>query len=128
MSAPRRAVSVLVIFSLNLVITPCALAVAQDNSHCPPAAMQEIAHHEHSAVAEPTDCESLQADCCDLADADLADVRSDKFDSYDDLPAIADSVNWPSLHTTGTAEREIRPPDPDQHSPPLHKLFCVYLN
>ena len=127
-SAPRRMLSVFVLCWLNLAITPCAMAfeVADDCPHCPPAAEQEMAHHGHQAASQE-DCESMQSDCCDLEAAAL-DNRVSKYESQDDVSVVAMPVEWPSLHTLSMARHEMRPPDPGNHSPPLHKLFCVYLD
>ena len=127
-SAPRRMLSVFVLCWLNLAITPCAMAfeVADDCPHCPPAAEQAMAHHGHEAASQ-ADCESMQSDCCEL-DAAALDNRGGKCDSQDDASVVAMPVEWPSLHTLSVARHEMRPPDPGNHSPPLHKLFCVYLD
>ena len=127
-SAPRRMLSVLVICWLNLVITPCAMAfeVADDCPHCPPAAEQAMAHHGHEA-ASPADCESMQSECCDL-EAAAVDNRGGKFEGQDDVSLVAVPVTWPSLHTVRVVQHDTQPPDPGSYSPPLHKLFCVYLD
>lgn len=127
-SAPRRMLSVLVICWLNLAMTPCATAfeIADDCPHCPPAAEQQMTHHGHDAAVE-ADCGSMQSDCCDL-EAAAVDLRVGKFENQDDVSVVALPVAWPSLHTVSIAQPEARPPDPGNHSPPLHKLFCVYLD
>jgi len=128
-SAPRRMFSLLVICGLNLAMTPCAMAfeVADDCPHCPPAAEQQVAHHGHDAAVE-ADCGSMQSDCCDL-EAAAVDQRVGKFENQDDVSVVALPVAWPSLHTVSIAQPNTRPPpDPVNHSPPLHKLFCVYLD
>jgi hypothetical protein len=119
---------VFVLCGLNLAMTPCAMAfeVADDCPHCPPAAEQQMAHHGHDAAVE-TDCGSAQSDCCDL-EAAVVDQRVGKFENQDDLSVVAIPVAWPSLNTLSIAQSEARPPDPGNHSPPLHKLFCVYLD
>jgi len=125
----RRTVSVLVVCWLNLLIAPCAMAfaAADDCPHCPPAAEQEMAHHgEHDSVAR-VECESMQSECCDL-EAAAVDNRSGKFESQDDVSVVAMFVEWPSLHTLSIIRHDARPPDPSNYSPPLHKLFCVYLD
>jgi len=128
-SAPRRMLSVFVLCWLNLAITPCAMAfeVADDCPHCPPAAEQEMAHHSQHESAATVECESMQAECCDL-EAAAVDNRVGKYESQDDASAVAIHVEWPSLHTLSMARHETRPPDPGNYSPPLHKLFCVYLD
>ena len=125
----RRIVSVLVVCWLNLVITPCAMAfaAADDCPHCPPAAEQEIAHHGDHDSAVRVECESMQSECCDL-EAAAVDNRGGKFENQDDVSVIAMPVTWPSLHTVSIAQHDARPPDSGNYSPPLHKLFCVYLD
>ena len=103
-----------------------AFEVADDCPHCPPAAEQQMAHHGHDAAVE-TDCGSMQSDCCDL-EAAAVDLRVGKFENQDDVSVVALPVAWLSLNTVGIAMPDTRPPDPDNHSPPLHKLFCVYLD
>ena len=128
-SAPRRMLSVFVLCWLNLAITPCAMAfeVADDCPHCPPAAEQEMAHHGQHEFADTVECESMQAECCDL-EAAAVDNRVGKYESQDDVSVVAVPVGWPSLHTLSVVRHEMRPPDPGNYSPPLHKLFCVYLD
>ena len=103
-----------------------AFEVADDCPHCPPAAEQAMAHHGHEAAPQ-ADCESMQSDCCDL-EAAAVDNRGGKFESQDDVSVNAIPVTWPSLHTVRVAQHDTQPPDPGNHFPPLHKLFCVYLN
>jgi hypothetical protein len=120
--------SVLVVCWLNLAMTPCAMAfeVADDCPHCPPAAEQAMAHHGHEAASQ-ADCESMQSDCCDL-EAAAVDNRGGKVENQDDLSVAAIPAIWPSLHKLSAVQHDTRPPDPGNYSPPLHKLFCVYLD
>jgi hypothetical protein len=103
-----------------------AFEVADDCPHCPPAAEQQMAHHGHDAAVE-TDCGSMQSDCCD-PEAAAVDLRVGKFENQDDVSVVALPVAWPSLNTVSIAQHDMRPPDPGNYSPPLHKLFCVYLD
>jgi hypothetical protein len=103
-----------------------AFEVADDCPHCPPAAEQQMAHHGHDAAVE-TDCGSMQSDCCD-PEAAAVDLRVGKFEIQDDVSVVALSVAWPSLNSVNIAQHDMRPPDPGNYSPPLHKLFCVYLD
>jgi len=108
----RKGIAVLLVFWLNLVLLPCAMAInAPETEHdcCPPS------------------IEFQPADCCDL-DAATSVKRGGKFESQDDLVVISTVVNWPSLRTVKISRHEARPPDPDYSFPPLHKLFCVYLD
>ena len=108
----RKGLAVLLTFWLNLAFLPCAMAIetAQDGHDCCPPSV-----------------ELQQIECCEL-DFATVDKRGGKVESYDDLVVVTTVVSWPSLHTTGIAQSEIRPPDPADYSPPLHKLFCVYLD
>ena len=108
----RRGISVLLAFWLNLVLLPCAMAIET----------VEIGHD----CCPPT-VELQQIDCCEL-DSATSDKRSGKFERYDDLVVVSTVVTWPSLQMADISESEIRPPDPADYSPALHKLFCVYLD
>jgi hypothetical protein len=108
----RKGIAVLLVFWLNLALLPCAMAInAPETDHdcCPPS------------------IEFQPSDCCEL-DAATADKRGGKFEAHDDLVVISTGVNWPSLHKDSISRHEARPPDPAYSSPPLHKLFCVYLD
>jgi hypothetical protein len=85
-----------------------------------------MAHHGHEAASQ-ADCESMQSDCCDL-EAAAVDNRGGKVENQDDVSVVAMPATWPSLHTVSIAQDDTRPPDPGNYSPPLHKLFCVYLD
>jgi len=78
-------------------------------------------------VLLPPTIELQQLSCCE-ADAATSDKRGSKFEGQDDLLVEATVATWPSLQTTILPLREARPPDPVYFSPPLHKLFCVYLD
>lgn len=107
----RKGGAVLLAFWLNLALLPCAMAMeVPDEGHdcCPPT------------------IELQQADCCDLDDITLDKRDADFEDSGEVLVATTDSA-WPSLQTLSLNWQAAKPPDPGNHSPPLHKLFCVYL-
>jgi len=108
----RRGLTVLFTFWLNLALLPCAMAIetAQDGHDCCP----------------PT-VELQQIECCEQ-DLATSDKRGGKFESYDDLFVVSTVVPWPSLYRADISENEMRPPDPTDYSPPLHKIFCVYLD
>ena len=108
----QKAVLLLLTFWLNLALLPCAMAIeaAQDGHDCCP----------------PT-VELQQIDCCEL-DSATSDKRGGKFESYDDLFVVSTVVPWPPLYRADISENEMRPPDPANYSPPLHKIFCVYLD
>jgi hypothetical protein len=108
----RKGGAVLLAFWLNLALLPCAMALeAPENDHdcCPPT------------------IELQQTDCCELQ-AVAPEKRDGKFASMDDLPIHSAVISWPLLRTTSASLHETRPPDPVNYSPPLHKLFCVYLD
>ena len=102
----------LLAFWLNLALLPCAMALeAPDLGHdcCP----QTI--------------EIQQADCCDL-DAVTLDKRDGTFEAADEVLVATIDSGWPSLRSVVPGWQAKKPPDPGNHSPPLHKLFCVYLD
>ncbi len=127
-SARRRMLGIFMIFWLNLAVAPCAMAfdVADDCPQCPPEVGREMAHHGHHESEPMSDCLSMPSDCCDL-EAAAVDKRGSKFDGQGDLPLISIASAWPTLHTVRVPRHDIRPPDPGNHSPPLHVLHCVYL-
>ena len=97
---------------LNLALLPCAMAMemlAEGHDCCPPT------------------IELQQSDCCELGVVAL-DSRDDGFETQDDLGFATIDKPWLSLNTLTTAYRSEYPPDPGYPSPPLHKLFCVYLD
>ena len=108
----RKGLAVLITFWLNLALLPCAMAIetAEDGHDCCP----------------PT-VELQQIDCCEL-DSATVDKRGGKFESYDDQVVEATVAPWPQIYKADISENEMRPPDPADYSPPLHKIFCVYLD
>lgn len=108
----QKGVVLLLTFWLNLVLLPCAMAVE----------MPETGHD----CCPPT-IEMQQIDCCEL-DAATADKRAGKFEVEDDFGVISSSAIWPSLPSANLSLKKTPPPDPENSSAPLHKLFCVYLN
>ncbi len=129
-SAPRRMFSVFVIFWLSLAITPCAMAMeaAKGCPHAPALATQVVGHHGHHNANTTHDCKTMQSDCCDR-DAASVDSRASKLkSSSDDLLIVAVDIPWLADPAESVQEPAIPPPDPVGFSPPLHKLYCVYLN
>lgn len=132
MSAPRRSFGVFVICWLNLIVAPCAMAldVEQGCPHAPAVIEQGAGHHGHHATstAAAHDCKTLQSDCCDSPAANL-DTRGTKFKSTPDNPAIVYS-ELPGLQHAARPVQDIAAYRVDSvgTSPPLHKLYCVYLN
>jgi len=108
----RKGIALLLAFWLNLALLPCAIAV-------------EVPAAEHDCC--PPTIEMQQVDCCEL-DATLSDSRGDNDDNLDGQFVASSDPAWPSLQTVDCSKHEIRPPDPGLHWPPLHKLFCVYLD
>lgn len=128
-SAPRRSVGVFVVCWFNLVVTPCAIAmqVEQGCPHAPALVEQASGHHGHHDTSPVPDCEAMASGCCDFADASL-DTRFGKVKDTGDDVAIT-SMPWPWLANRPLAAQIVatHPPDPVGFSPPLHKLYCVYL-
>jgi hypothetical protein len=108
----RKGVALLLTFWLNLVLLPCAIAVevpSEGHDCCPPTIKMQ------------------QTNCCEV-DAASSDQRGGKFEGQDDLVVLTTTLSWPSLPAANISLQEARPPDPAISSPPLHKLFCVYLD
>jgi hypothetical protein len=110
--ASRKGVALLLTFWLNLVLIPCAMAI-------------EIAESGHDCC--PPSVELQQIDCCEL-DSATADKRGGKLEKYDDLLIVSTVGAWPSRCMADVSRNEVQPPDPVDFSPPLHKIFCVYLD
>jgi hypothetical protein len=107
----RKGAAMLLTFWLNLVLLPCAMAV-------------EVPETGHDCC--PQTIEMQQTGCCEVDAA--ADKRVGKFEADDDFSIISTATVWPSLRTANLSLQKTRPPDPENSSPPLHKLFCVYLD
>ncbi len=122
---------VFVVCWLNMVIAPCATAfqVVEESGHHAAAAEHEMAHgsHHESDSHEANCCDALQSDCCEPGNA-IVEKRSDKAESQGEVLTVADYPAWPALNVEAALPPEIRPPDHGVHSPPLYKLFCVYLD
>lgn len=123
---------VVVICWLNLVVAPCAMAfeVVDDSRHhiAPEASeMAHAGHHMTQDTQESDCCNMLQVDCCDLNDT-VFQSRADKFEGQHDIALLPAGPEWPALNIERSSRRDIRPPDPGNHSPSLHKIFCVYLD
>lgn len=108
----RKGIAVLLTFWLNLALLPCAMAMeVPDEAHdcCPPT------------------IELQPSDCCDLGDIAL-DSRDDGVESPDEPGFVTIDKSWLSLNTITAIQWSEKPPDPVYHSPPRHKIFCVYLD
>ena len=118
---------------LNLVVTPCAFALEADHGcpHMPPAEMAAMSgHHDHGAMHQAPACSSLQSECCDVATASV-DSRLGKLESggAEAIAAVPfDTLGLVDQQAGGSERIAPRPPDVDDHSPPRHVLFCVYLD
>ena len=137
-SAARRGLGVLVLVWLNLALTPCAMALGADHAcdHMPAAGAHDMpGHHEHGAdhhVAdhEAPSCDSLQANCCDLADVTV-DVRNDRKtlqESSDAVPLAASGYEVLHVFHPATVGDAVDPPGPPPERAARHALFCVYLD
>jgi len=129
----RRALGLLTIVWLNMVILPCAMAFQGGElcPHCPPADEHEMsAHHGHSDMQSQPSGAMAESGCCDQQDASV-DARGAK-----PQPKPASEVVFvtapavPRLPVRAPAQRHCvaDPPGTSGVSPPLHVLFCVYLD
>lgn len=129
----RKVLGLLTVLWLNMAVLPCAMAFESSETcpHCPPADEHEMAsHHGHiEAQAEPP-CASVQAECCDLVDASV-DTRGGKLKvkpASEVVLATAPAIFELPLRTSAQRHVTSDPPDIAGSSPPLHVLFCVYLD
>lgn len=124
---------------VGLAMQPCAVAsvAEQDCPHCPSQAEQGPAMHEShcdpAARVIPDispDCDTVQADCCQIVDGTVNVVRDGDFDP-DKQPTGLVASEPRSHPDPGRFENpgfETGPPEPSGESVPLHVLKCVYLN
>jgi len=131
----RRILGLFVAVWLNLALQPCAMAVEADADHdcphCPPAET-----HEHGAMHGGMDpdmpCADAAADCA-FADDWNHDGRSGQFKLKDapvELP-IAIAPHELSVPFRQATSATLRPRYASVHAgapPPLHVLYCVYLD
>jgi len=123
----------LAIVWLNMAILPCAMAFQGDEDcpHCPPAEDQEMAsHHEHGEASAETSCATSQPDCCDAMAASV-DVRGSKLEFKPASDVVLITAPVPTRLPTsvlGHRHGALDPPRIVGSSPPLHVLFCVYLD
>jgi len=134
----RRSLTLLVLAWLNLVLQPCAMAMAGDSASCPdcPAAhvhehmgAATMAEHDHEMDAGSTRCGGGLIDCVNLDDINQGDRQKQlPIDSGPVLLALppmeyvhADDRRAPAPFGAGDAAR-LR-----GAFPPLHVLHCVYL-
>lgn len=130
----RGILGVILVAWLNLALQPCAMALEaeqdHDCPHCPPA--QSHRNDGHDMATYDTPCATNASDCDVLDDwANNERKTQVKFkDIPNDLPAsVAPAVPVVRvdqlLKLTATSLSMIRP---QGASPPLHKLYCVYLD
>lgn len=107
----RRGLGVVLAFWLNLILLPCAMAIeAPEVAHdcCPPTIAWQ------------------QLDCCEI-DGVAPDKRSSKFEFQNDA-AIAALTFIAIPRPQRSLRPAASPVPPAAASPPLHKLYCVYLD
>ncbi|MGI9247767.1 MAG: hypothetical protein ACR2QI_02055 [Woeseiaceae bacterium] len=118
---------------LNMAVLPCAMAFESDDfcQHCPPAVEHEMAsHHGHAEVQAKPSCLTMQSQCCDLEEASI-DVRGCKLEVKPTTEAVlitAPAVAKLPSRSPGHVSSALDPPHISGCSPPLHVLFCVYLD
>ena len=110
----RRVGALLLAVSLNLAIMPCAMALVD-------------AEQAHDCC--PSEIQLEVSDCCALDDVSVdgraGTVKTDKFPDLAALPATAVAPDLDPAFARNVPN--VEPPDSPGNSPPLHKLFCVYL-
>jgi len=135
----RSALGLFAAVWLNLALQPCAMALTQEDDHdcpnCPPAEMQ--GHHDmhadmHAGMDAQMPCADGLSDCS--LDGEFShDTRfgTSKFKSGQaDWPA---TIAITELVTPSLVPLRERPPPPFATTypgtpPPLHVLYCVYLD
>lgn len=130
----RSVLGLIAVLWLNMAVLPCAMALegGGDCPHCPPPAVEHemAAHHGHGANNATPACATMQSECGDLDKVSI-DARSGKLDvkPTPELVIISAPVitQLPSL-TPGHINDVSDPPDISGSSPPLHVLYCVYLD
>ena len=131
----RRALGLFAAVWLNLALAPCAMAYeSQDDHdcpHCPPA--EEHGHHDmHAGMQAEMPCADGMSDCS--LDGDFShDVRNGKAklkDTQHELPAFV-AADEPPPQPVVRHHQRAPPWFATAHagaSPPLHVLYCVYLD
>lgn len=129
----RIVLGVLAIAWLNMTVLPCAMAFQGEEGcpHGPPAEDHAMAsHHGHGEVSERPSCETLQSGCCEQPAASV-DARSDDFTLKPVSDVVFISAPLPAkapIRATTYGYHALDPPVGAANAPPLHVLFCVYLN
>lgn len=134
-AAPRKrsVLGLAAVLWLNMAVLPCAMAFQSADMclHCPPPDEHEVsAHHGHGGDQASNSGVTIQSDCCDQ-DEPKVDARVSKLEAkpasvviFVTAPAMAE---LPAL-TSGQRYCTADPPGLSGSSPPLHVLFCVYLD
>ena len=131
----RSALGLFVAVWLNLALQPCAMANVAEDDHdcpnCPPAEVQ--GHHDmHAGMDAEMPCADGLSDC--QLDGDFShDARgasSKAKSSQADFPAAIAIADVPVLSQVPMRERPPPPAASTQSGrpPPLHVLYCVYLD
>jgi len=129
----RKVLGLLAVLWVNTALLPCAMAFESSNNcpHCPPAEEQQTtSHHGHGEVDAKPSCATAQSECCDLAAASIDSRGSNlQIKPASDVVFIAAPVTAVLL-ARALVQRHVAPDPPDifGSSPPLHVLFCVYLD
>lgn len=129
----RIVLGLLAIAWLNMAVLPCAMAFqgGEDCPHGPPAEDHAMtSHHGHGEVPERPSCETMQSDCCKQPAASV-DTRSDKLTIKPVSDVVSISAPVPPKAPTRAAAygyHALDPPVGAASAPPLHVLFCVYLD
>jgi len=92
-----------------------------------PASHSDHSEHRDMQAMACCDTDTAQADCCDFSDASTPS-RTDNFEIQPSAFSASLGHEWPTLLMLESSCYVRIPPDPGEHSPPLHKIFCVYLD
>ena len=129
----RKVLGLLTVLWLNLAVLPCAMAFesAETCPHCPPADEHEMAsHHGHGDVEARPACATVQVDCCDPSEASI-DTRGGKLEARPASEVVfvmAPPIAALPVRSPGQRYCATDPPDAPGVAPPLHVLYCVYLD
>ena len=129
----RNVLGLLTVLWLNMAVLPCAMAFesAEACPHCPPADEHEMAaHHGHGEPRAEPACATMQVECCDLQEASV-DTRGGKLEvkpASEVVFVTAPPITAVPVRTSGQRYCAADPPDAPGVAPPLHVLYCVYLD
>jgi len=130
----------IVAVSLNVALQPCAMALSTSDEpgcpHCPPAMAENAGHRhhdgDHSTGASVSPCAQTDATCSSV-DAMYVDARKveTKFKpAQGDLPLaiVAHADCAPDRPPDVSTRLPSTLPGRVSPFPPLHILYCVYLD